>query len=82
MSTEGEEDAYDESINESSESDLISTVVFDIGTRSCKVGLASSNFPEVNCPSIIGLPRYNGKISSELCSKEEIYIGKEALSRC
>ena len=68
--------------DEQNSEDLVSTVIFDIGTHSCKLGYASSNFPEVNLPSVIGMPKYNGKISSDLCQKDEIYVGMEAINRC
>ena len=62
--------------------ELVSTVVFDMGSHSTKVGYASSNFPEVDCPSVIGLPKYNCHISEQLCNKDEIYLGHNALNRC
>ena len=67
--------------NESIEEETVNTVVFDMGSFSCKAGYASQNFPEVDCRSLIGIPKYNGKISSELCNKDEIYIGDEAFCR-
>ena len=77
-----EEDISPELEAESFDSSQASEDMISTGTRSCKVGYASSNFPEVDCPSLIGIPKYNGKISSELCNKDDIYIGTEALQRC
>lgn len=68
---------------ESQESeDMVSTVVFDLGSHTCKVGYASSNFPEAVVPSIVGMPKYNGKISRELCNQDEIYVGMDVFPRC
>ena len=32
------------------------TVIFDIGSYSCKVGFAASNHNEVECLSVLGYP--------------------------
>lgn len=42
------------------EIEQVNTVIFDIGSYSCKVGYAASNFNEVESLSVLGYPKYNG----------------------
>lgn len=53
------------------------TVVFDIGTHTCKVGFCSSEFPDAVVPSLLGFPKSSGE-KSQLT---EIYLGTEAYKK-
>jgi len=40
----------------SEQEDCANTVIFDIGSFSCKVGFAASNHNEIECLSVLGYP--------------------------
>ena len=62
-------------MSSSSTSECANTVIFDIGSYSCKVGFAASNHNEVECLSVLGYPALS------LLPQDEIYVGAEAVKR-
>lgn len=63
------------------ETEAVNTVIFDLGSYSCKVGFAASNHNEIETLSVIGFPKNDIDLGSELLNKEELYIGSEAIVR-
>jgi len=62
-------------MSSSEASESANTVIFDVGSYSCKVGFAASNHNELECLSVLGYP------ANKLLPQDEIFVGVEAVKR-